>query len=577
MKKLLRYMRPYTGECIFGPLLKLAEATLELLVPLVVAAIIDYGIAADDRRYIFCMCLLLAGLGLVGLVFSVSAQYFAAKAATGFTAKLREVLFSHIHRLSYTTLDEVNTATLVTRMTNDMNQVQNGVNLFLRLLLRSPFVVFGAMVMAFTIDVPSAIIFAVIIPVLAVVVFGIMLPCIPLYKRVQTRLDTVLGRTRENLTGVRVIRAFCKEEEEIAAFHDDNAALTAAQNFVGRISALLNPLTYVLINAAILLLLWTGALRVEAGLLTQGAVVALYNYMTQILVELIKLANLIINLTRAVACGNRIQTVLELPVAADAVAPAPAAVAGAPRVEFKNVTLQYHADSAPALENISLAVAAGETLGIIGGTSAGKTSLVNLLPRFYNATAGQVLVDGVDVQSIPAAALRGRIGIVPQHPTLFGGSIRDNLLWGNKDASDEVLWAAIEAAQAKAVVEDKPGGLDHMLEQNGRNLSGGQRQRLTIARALVRQPDILILDDSAAALDYATEAALRRSLASLPNKPTILLISQRVSSIRHADRIAVLEEGKLVGLGTHESLLTACPVYQEICASQMQEEVTDNG
>ncbi len=577
MKKLLRYMRPYTKECIFGPLLKLAEATLELLVPLVVAAIIDRGIGTGDKPYIFRMCLLLAALGFVGLLFSVSAQYFAAKAATGFTAKLRQVLFGHIHRLSYSTLDDVNTDTLVTRLTSDMNQIQNGVNLFLRLLLRSPFVVFGAMVMAFTVDVPAAMVFVVIIPVLSVVVFGIMLPCIPLYKRVQKRLDKVLGRTRENLTGVRVIRAFCKEEEEKATFDEDNAALTASQNFVARISALLNPLTYVLINIAILVLIRTGALRVEMGLLTQGAVVALYNYMSQILVELIKLANLIINLTRAVACGHRVQTALELIPAADAEGNAPAPVAGTPRVEFRHVTLRYHADSEPALEDISLAVDAGETLGIIGGTSAGKTSLVNLVPRFYDATAGEVLVDGVNVQSIPAAALRRRIGMVPQQATLFRGSVRENLLWGNQEANDDALWAALENAQAKAVVEDKPGGLDFMLEQEARNLSGGQRQRLTIARALVRQPDILILDDSAAALDYATEAALRRALAALPGHPTVLLISQRVASVRHADRIAVLEDGALVGLGTHEELLADCAVYQEICASQLPEEVSDRG
>ena len=576
MKKLLRYLRPYTKECILGPLLKLAEATLELLVPLVMAAIIDRGIPGGDRGYIVQMCLVLTALGFIGLVFSVSAQFFAAKAATGFAAKLRQVLFGHIQSLSYTTLDEVNTNTLVTRLTNDMNQVQNGVNLFLRLLLRSPFVVFGAMVMAFTLDVPSAMVFVVIIPVLSIVVFGIMLPCIPLYKKVQKRLDKVLGRTRENLTGVRVIRAFRKEEAETAAFDEDNSVLTAAQNFVGRISALLNPLTYVLINAAVLVLLWSGALRVEVGLLTQGAVVALYNYMSQILVELIKLANLIITITRSIACGKRIAAVLELPSATDAEGD-PAPVAGAPRIEFRDVTLRYHADSAPALEHISLTVEAGETLGIIGGTSAGKTSLVNLLPRFYDATEGQVLVDGMDVQAIPAATLRSRIGIVPQQATLFQGTIRENLLWGNREATDEALWEALEAAQAKTVVEDKSGGLDHVLEQGGRNLSGGQRQRLTIARALVRRPDILILDDSAAALDYATEAALRRSLATLPSKPAILLISQRVASVRHANRIAVLEDGNLVGLGTHDALLSTCPVYQEICASQLTEEVSHHG
>ncbi len=576
VKKLLRYMRPYTKECILGPLLKLAEATLELLVPLVMAAIIDRGIYGADRGYVTWMCLLLAGLGLVGLGFSVTAQYFAAKAATGFTARLRQVLFAHIQKLSYTALDDVSTATLVTRLTSDMNQVQNGVNLALRLLLRSPFVVFGAMIMAFTLDVPGALVFAVIIPLLAAVVFGIMLPCIPLYKKVQARLDRVLGRTRENLAGVRVIRAFRKEQSEIAAFDEDNGALTDSQNFVGRISALLNPLTYVLINAAILVLLWTGAIRVEHGILTQGVVVALYNYMSQILVELIKLANLIITITKSIACGNRIQAAMEIPPAADSDA-APAAVPGAPRVELRHVTLRYHADSEPALTDISLAVQPGETLGIIGGTSAGKTSLVNLVPRFYDATEGTVLVDGVDVQQIPADALRRRIGVVPQQAVLFHGTVRDNLRYGDREATDEQLWEALAAAQAKAVVEDKPGGLDFVIEQGGRNLSGGQRQRLTIARALTRRPDILILDDSAAALDYATEAALRQALGALPFKPTVLLISQRVASVQSANRIAVLEDGHLAGLGTHEELLSTCAVYKEIYDSQVKREVSDRG
>lgn len=577
MKKLLRYMRPYTKECVFGPLLKLAEATLELLVPLVMAAVIDRGIAGGDKPYILKMCLLLAGLGVAGLIFAVTAQYFAAKAAVGFVSRLRQALFGRIQTLSYATLDDTRTDTLVTRLTGDINQVQNGTNLVLRLLLRSPFVVFGAMVMAFTLDVKAALVFVVIIPLLSVAVFGIMLPCIPLYKKVQARLDTVLGRTRENLTGVRVIRAFRKEPDEIAGFDRDNAALTAGQNFVGRISALLNPLTYVLINGAILVLLYTGAIRVETGVISQGVVVALYNYMSQILVELIKLANLIITVTRSVACGNRIEAALELPAAADAGEEAPAAVPGAPRIEYRDVTLRYHTDSAPALEHIRLAVEPGETLGIIGGTSAGKTSLVNLVPRFYDATEGQVLVDGVDVQQLPAAALRRRIGVVPQQAVLFRGSVRDNLRWGNPTATDEELWAALEAAQAKAVVAEKPGGLDFVVEQGGRNLSGGQRQRLTIARALVRHPDILILDDSAAALDYATEAGLRRALRALPGNPTVLVISQRIASVQHADRVAVLEEGRLVGLGTHDELLATCPVYAEICRSQQKEEVSRHG
>ncbi len=576
MKKLFVHLRAYTKECILAPLLKMAEATLELLVPLVVAAIIDTGIGGGNRPYVVWMCLLMAGLGLVGLAFSVTAQYFAAKAATGFAARLRSALFGHIQRLSYTTLDEVSTATLVTRLTSDMNQVQNGVNLVLRLLLRSPFVVFGAMIMAFTIDVKAALIFAVIIPLLAVAVFGIMLPCIPLYKRVQARLDAVLARTRDNLAGVRVLRAFRKEPAEERDFAWDVATLTAAQNLVGRVSALLNPLTYVLINAAVLVLLYTGAIRVEHGLLTQGMVVALYNYMSQILVELVKLANLIISVTKAVACGNRIQSAMELPVAADA-ARQPAAVDGAPRVEFRDVTLRYHTDSAPALQGISLSVAPGETLGIIGGTSAGKTSLVNLIPRFYDATEGAVLVDGVDVQAIPAATLRSRIGIVPQQAVLFHGSVRENLQWGNPTATDDQLWEALEAARATQVVKDKPGELDYIIEQGGRNLSGGQRQRLTIARALVRQPDVLILDDSAAALDYATEAALRKELANLAGNPTVFIISQRVASVQAAHRIAVLDNGRLVGLDTHAALLDTCPEYRAIWQSQTREEGDNHG
>ncbi|MBQ1950139.1 MAG: ABC transporter ATP-binding protein [Clostridia bacterium] len=573
MRKLLRYMKPYRKECIAGPLLKLAEAVLELLIPLLVAAIIDHGLSGSDRKpYVIGLCLAMAALGLVGLAFSLTAQYFSAKAATGFAARLRGALFHHIQRLSYRTLDETSTATLITRLTGDTNQVQTGVNLALRLLLRSPFVVFGAMFMAFTLDVQAAWIFVVIIPLLAVAVFGIMLPCIPLYKHVQKRLDTVLGRTKETLSGVRVVRAFRKEEEEIAAFQDSNAALTGAQLFVGRIGALLNPLTYVLINGAILALLWSGAIRVQAGLLTQGVVVALYNYMSQILVELVKLANLIITITKAVACGKRIEAALELPVAADADA-APAPVPGAPRIAFSDVTLQYHPNSRPALEGVSLSVAPGETMGIIGGTSAGKTTLINLIPRFYDATSGQVCIDGVDVQSIPAETLRGQIGLVPQQAVLFHGTVRENLRFGCPEADDQRLWQALESAQAKDFIQQKPGGLDFVIEQGGRNLSGGQRGRLTIARALVRQPAILILDDSAAALDYATEAALRQALSHLPWHPTILLISQRIATVQAADRIAVLDDGRLTGVGTHEQLLATCPEYQAIAASQKREEV----
>ncbi len=571
MKSLFSYLRHYRKECVLGPFLKLAEATLELLVPLVVAAIIDRGIGGGDRPYVVWMCLLMALLGLAGLAFSVTAQYFCAKAAVGFGARLRQALFRHIQKLSYATLDEVNTSTLVTRLTGDMNLVQTGVNLALRLLLRSPFVVFGAMIMAFTLDVRGALVFVVIIPVLFAAVFGIMLPCIPLYKRVQSKLDALLGRTRENLAGVRVIRAFRKEQAEQTAFDGDNTSLTAAQLFVGRVSALLNPFTYALINGAILVLLWTGAIRVEQGLLTQGIVVALYNYMSQILVELIKLANLIISITKAIAGGNRIAAALALPTAPDTDA-TPAAVAGAPRIEWRGVTVQYHSTAAPALEGISLSVAAGETLGIIGGTSAGKTSLVHLIPRFYTPTAGQVLVDGVDVQELSAATLRGRIGLVPQRTVLFRGTVRENLQWGRPAASDDELWEALQAAQGEEMIRQKPDGLDALVEQDGRNFSGGQRQRLAIARALVRRPDILILDDSAAALDYATEAALRQALSALPYQPTILLISQRVATVRHAHRIAVLDEGRLVGLDTHEGLLNTCGVYQEICRTQNREE-----
>lgn len=576
MKKLRKYIRPYIKESILGPLFKLLEAALELIVPLVVASIIDRGIGQGDRPYVVWMCLLMALLGLIGLLFSVTAQYFAAKAATGFAASLRQTLFRRIMGLSYHAQDDIHSSTLITRMTSDMNQVESGLNMALRLLLRSPFVVFGAMIMAFTLDVPAALVFAVVIPLLCAAVFGIMLPCIPLYKKVQGKLDKVLGHTRENLTGVRVIRAFCKEEDETAAFDQDNQQLTGAQLFVGRISALLNPLTYVLINVALLVLLWTGAIRVDHGLLTQGTVIALYNYMSQILVELIKLANLIISITKSLACAKRIEGMLDLPVEqqADAV---PSPVAGAPRISFRDVSLRYHPDSEPALRHITLEVQPGETLGIIGGTSSGKTSLINLIPRFYEASEGQVLVDGVDVRDYPAAALRSRIGVVPQKAELFRGSIRDNLLWGNPLADDQALWEALDWAQAKSMTEEKSGQLDHKIEQGGRNLSGGQRQRLTVARALVRRPSLLLLDDSTAALDYATEASLRQALRTLPWNPTVLLVSQRVAAMQGADRIAVLDDGELVGLDTHENLLHDCTVYQEICRSQKREEASSHG
>ena len=570
MKKLLRYLRDYRRESILGPLFKLLEASFELIVPLVVAAIIDRGIAGGDKGYILRMCLVLVALGLVGLVCSVTAQYFAAKASVGFVKKLRHALYTHIQKFNYQTLDQVGISTLITRMTSDMNQVQTGLNLALRLLLRSPFVVFGAMIMAFTIDVKSALWFVAAIPALSVVVFGIMLISIPLYKKVQGLLDRVLGVTRENLTGVRVIRAFGKEDSEIADFEQKTQALTDMQKHVGRISALMNPVTYVIINLAILLLIHTGALRVEAGILTQGAVVALYNYMSQILVELIKLANLIINITKSVACGKRVQSVLDMPAGEAVQADLPQ---GDPawRVEFDHAGLAYTAGAEESLTDVCLRVRAGETVGVIGGTGSGKSTLVNLIPRFYQATAGRVLVDGVDVRALDPAALRARIGIVPQKAVLFKGTIRQNLQWGNENATDEELMQAVQTAQAADVVAAK-GGLDAMIEQGGRNLSGGQRQRLTIARALVRKPDILILDDSSSALDFATDAALRRALRELPARPTVFIVSQRTSSIQHADQIVVLDDGCAVGVGTHEQLLESCQVYREIYDSQFKKE-----
>ena len=570
MKKLFVYLKEYRRESILGPLFKLLEATFELIVPLVVAAIIDRGIGGADKGYIVRMCLVLVALGLVGLACSVTAQYFAAKAAVGFAGKLRHALFSHIQRFSYRQLDQVGISTLITRMTSDMNQVQTGLNLALRLLLRSPFVVFGAMIMAFTIDSRAARWFVAAIPVLSIVVFGIMLATIPLYKRVQGLLDRVLGATRENLTGVRVIRAFGKEESETADFEQKNAALTALQKHVGRISALMNPVTYVIINLATLLLIHTGAVRVELGILTQGAVVALYNYMSQILVELIKLANLIINITKAVACGNRIQSVLELPAGEEVLASAPEGDS-AFRVEFRHAGLRYSETGDASLTDVNLRVRPGETVGVIGGTGSGKSTLVHLIPRFYEATEGQVLVDGQDVRTLDPAALRARVGIVPQKAALFYGTIRENLLWGNESATDAQLLAAAEIAQASDVIAAK-GGLDGMIEQGGRNLSGGQRQRLTIARALVRRPDILILDDSSSALDFATDAALRRALRGLEDRPTVFIVSQRTSSIQHADQIVVLDDGHVAGVGTHEQLLDTCQVYREIYDSQFRKE-----
>ena len=570
MTKLFVYLKNYRRECVLGPLFKLLEASLELLVPLIVSAVIDNGILAGDRSYVLKMALLLVGIGLVGLAFSLTAQYFSAKAAVGFATKLRHALYAHIQGFSFETLDQIGIPTLITRMTSDMNQVQTGLNLTLRLLLRSPFVVFGAMIMAFTIDAKSALWFAAVIPVLAVVVFGIMLVSIPLYRKVQERLDRVLGASRENLNGVRVLRAFRLEDNEIRSFTRKNTELTTEQRRVGRISALMNPLTYVIINLAVILLLRTGAMRVNSGILTQGAVVALYNYMGQILVELIKLANLIIHITKSIACGKRIQSVLEID-GREAVDPGLPTGKENLRVQFSDASICYPGASGEALQHLSLDVLPGQTVGVIGGTGSGKSTLVNLIPGFYRATSGAVFVDGRDVRAYEPERLREKIGMVPQKAVLFKGSIRENLKWGNPDADDDRLLEAVRLAQAADVVEAK-GGLDGEIEQFGRNLSGGQRQRLTIARALVRRPEILILDDSSSALDFATDAALRKAIAGLDYHPTVFLVSQRTSAVKNADLIVVLEDGKPVGIGKHEALLASCPVYREIHESQFRKE-----
>ncbi len=566
LKKLLSFLRPYVKESILGPLFKLLEATFELFVPLVVAYLIDHGIGENDSSAIWRAFALLALLGCIGLVCSVTAQYFAAKASVGCAGAVRHALFAHVQTLSFANLDTIGASTLITRMTSDVNQVQSGLNLTLRLLLRSPFVVFGAMIMAFTIDVRSALIFAVTIPVLSVVVFGIMLISMPLYKKVQGQLDGVLSSTRESLSGARVIRAFRMEDAAAAEFSERNETLTATQKFVGKISALMNPITYVIINAAIILLLYTGAVQVETGVLTQGQVVALYNYMSQILVELIKMANMIIQLTKATACAKRIEDVLDTKAAQEWADKAPVGAKSADRVTFSHVSLRYAGAGADSLTDISFTAHPGETIGIIGGTGSGKSSLVQLIPRFYDATGGTVTVDGADVLSYPADTLRGKIGFVLQRASLFHGTIRDNLKWGQPDATDAELQYAMEQAQAGEIYASK--GLDHMLEQDGRNLSGGQRQRLTIARALVRKPEILILDDSASALDLATDAALRKAIAEIDYHPTVFIVSQRTSSLRQADEILVLDDGMLVGKGTHEQLLETCDVYREIHESQ---------
>lgn len=604
MKELSKYIKDYQKECVLGPLFKLLEACFDLTVPIVMAKIIDDGIAKNDSHFILVYGGILVILAAVGLLSSITAQYFAAKAAVGFATNLRHGLFKHIESLSFTEMDTVGISTLITRMTSDINQMQSGVNLALRLFLRSPFIVFGAAVMAFTVDVKAAIVFAVVIPLLAIVVFGIMVISMPLYRKVQAGLDKILGRTRQNLTGVRVIRAFDKEEAEKVDFNNENQTLTNMQLLVGKIVALTNPMTYVLLNAALVVLLYVGAIRVDGGRLTQGMVIALVNYMSQILVELIKLANTIVVSTKAVACGKRIQSVFEMKPSItddaqtgeieDGLRDAENVQTGetgnslkdtenvpvsehendfqGAEVVFDNVDLTYKGAGDKSLSNISFTAPAGSTIGIIGGTGSGKSSLVNLIPRFYDATSGSVNIDGKNVKDYKVREVRNLVGIVMQKAVLFKGSIRDNMKWGNDQASDEEINFALENAQAAEVVAGKEGGLDYMLEQNGRNLSGGQKQRFTIARALVRKPKVLILDDSASALDFATDAKLRKSLKQLGYRPTTFIVSQRTSSIQHADMILVLDDGKIVGKGTHDELLKTCEVYNEIYMSQFKDK-----
>lgn len=573
MRYLLTYMKDYRKEALLAPLFKLLEASFELLVPLVVAAIIDTGIGSDNKTYILQRCAVLILLAAVGLASAVTAQWFAAKAATGFSGKVRHALFAHIQELSFSQMDRFGTDTLITRMTSDVNQVQSGVNLVLRLFLRSPFIVFGAMVMAFTVDRRAAMIFVVVIPILSVVVFGIMLWTMPLYRKVQGRLDRIMTGTRENLTGVRVIRAFGREQSEIEAFHRHNDELTAMQRYVGRISGLMNPLTYIIINLATAYLIYTGAVRVNIGALTQGQVVALLNYMSQILVELIKLANLIIQVTKAVACGDRIADILQVePDMKDGALNADAVRDGSAAVEFRDVSLSYEEGAGNALEHISFRAERGQTIGIIGGTGSGKSSLVNLIPRFYDVTQGQVLVGGHDVREFRQEELRSRIGVVLQKAVLFKGSIKANLSWGKENPTREEMEEALTISQAKEYVDQKPGGTAYGIEQNGRNLSGGQRQRMTIARALIRKPDILILDDAASALDFATDARLRMAIREMSQNLTTFIVSQRAASVQYADQILVMDNGKLVGIGTHAELLAGNEVYQEIYYSQFPKE-----
>lgn len=580
MKQLMMYLKDYKKESILAPLFKLLEAFFELLVPLVMANIIDYGISNRNMGYIGKMGLLLLLLGVVGLASSITAQFFAAKAAVGFSTQLRQALFDHIEDLSFTDIDKAGTSTMITRMTSDVNQVQSGINMTLRLFLRSPIIVFGAMIMAFTIDVKCALIFVVAIPLLSVVVFGIILSTIPMYKKVQAKLDQVLGITRENLTGVRVIRAFHQEAKEADRFRENNEALSAMQIFVGKISACMNPVTYIIVNGAIIALIYTGAVQVNIGNLSQGEVVAIINYMNQILVELVKLANLIVTMTKALACAERVASVFE--IGADATEDEKKAALDnriaakvdekAPFLNFNHVSLTYQGAGAPTLQDMNFTVNRGDTVGIIGGTGSGKTSLVNLIPGFYPATEGEILLEGRDIRTMSDEELRGRIGVVPQKAVLFKGTIRSNLQWGKPDATEEEMWKALELAQASEVVDGKPGKLDATVAQNGKNFSGGQRQRLTIARALVRNPEILILDDSASALDYATDAKLRAAIRTLEDKTTTFIVSQRASTIRHADKIIVLDDGEIVGMGTHDELLKDCTVYQEIYYSQYPEQ-----
>lgn len=586
MKTLLAYLKGYKKESILTPLFKMLEASFELFVPLVMAAIIDVGIANQDKPYIVKMCFVLIALGIIGLVCSITAQYFAAKAATGVGTGIRHGLFEHIQKFTFTEMDQLGTSTLITRMTSDINQIQSGVNLVLRLFLRSPFIVFGAMIMAFTVDVKAALVFVVTIPLLSLIVFGIMLVTMPMYKKVQADLDQVLLATRENLTGARVIRAFNKEEDETKRFENANQILTDAQKYVGRISGMMNPLTYIIVNGAIIALIYVGAVRVDIGDLTQGQVVALINYMSQILVELVKLANLIISVTKAAACLNRVESVLAVKPdmnEGDVRWKSNSSEADRdlknkiPVVEFSHVSLTYKGTSDTSLSDINFCAEKGQTIGIIGGTGSGKSSLVNLIPRFYDATDGTVKINGRDIKEYQTENLREHIGVVLQKAVLFKGSIADNLRWGKEDATEQEMYEALDISQAREFVDTKQGGLEFQIEQGGRNLSGGQKQRMTIARALVRKPEILILDDSASALDFATDAALRKSIKEMKNQPTVFIVSQRAASIQYADQIIVLDDGAMAGIGTHEELLKDCPVYQEIYYSQFPKEAVVNG